>query len=473
MTHSHSSQNQQSSDLSQWWNSDWGPGPLIRLALPLMLSAGFVSLTLFTDRTLLYWKSESAASAAMGAGTVYWSLICLPTGLLGYVSTFVSQYRGAQQLSRIGVVYQHALALAWCFVPLLVLVIIGARQLFAWAEHSPQLVQEESTYLRVLLLGGIGVLFYSVQSGLLTGQGRTASVLAIDGLATIVNLILDFILIFGFGPIPELGILGAALATTISFWLKIPIASWVISRDQHLVREYRVGTKVPWEFDMFRRLVTYGTPAGLQFLAEAGCFSLIMLQVGRMGEQAMAATTLALGLNVLVFVPMIGLGVGVGVLVGQHLTEGRVDLARRTVTCALAVTSLYSGVFALFLGFAPNAMVAIYAWGTPVERFETMRPLLLPLLNIIAFYCVVDGLQIVFVGAIKGAGDTWFVLLATISISCGVVAVGLLCQNYFGASLLLWWYVIAGWVAAMGIAFAIRYFSGSWETKRVIETSSI
>ena len=456
-----------------WWRSEWGPGPLIRLALPLMISAGFVSVTLFTDRTLLYWQSETAASAAMGAGTVYWSMICLPMGLLGYISTFVSQYRGAKQPTRIGVAYQHAMLLAWMIVPLLLLAILMAGFLFTWAGHPPPLVAQEATYLRVLLIGGIGVLFYSVQGGLLTGQGRTPTVLAIDGLATIVNLILDVVLIFGFGPIPELGILGAGLATTLSFWLKIPLASWIISRDQQLIGQYKVATRVPWEADMFRRLFVYGTPVGLQLLAEAGCFSVIMLQVGRMGERAMAATTLALGLNVLVFVPMIGLGIGVGVLVGQHLTEGRVDLARRTVSCALGVTTIYTGVFVLCLGLAPNAMLAFYAWGTPAERFDTMRPMLLPLLKIIAFYCVVDGLQVVFVGAIKGAGDTWFVLLATLAVSTGAVLTGLICQNYLGASLMLWWYIIAGWVASMGIVFATRYFSGSWETKRVIETSTV
>lgn len=452
-----------------WWFSNWGPGPLIQLALPLMISAGFVSVTLFTDRTLLYWTSESAASAAMGAGTVYWSLICLPMGLLGYVSTFVSQYRGAQQWSRIGAVYQHAMTLAWIIVPVLVLAMLGARQLFTWAGHAGELIEPETMYLRVLLMGGIGVLFYSVQSGLLTGQGRTRAVLALDAIATVVNLILDAILIFGFGPIPALGILGAGLATSISFWLKIPLASWIIARDQQLVKEFRVGHWVAWEVDTFRRLIKYGTPAGLQLLAEAGCFSLIMLQVGRMGEQAMAATTLALGLNVLAFVPMIGMGIGVGVMVGQHLTEGRIDLARRTVVCALGITTLYTAIFALSLGLAPNLMLSIYAMGTPHERFEAMRPLLVPLLQIIAFYCVVDGWQVVFVGAIKGAGDTWFVLLATFFVSASAVLTGIWSQWYFGASLMLWWYVIAGWVAVMGSVFGMRYLSGSWESKRVIE----
>ncbi len=458
--------------LGHWWKSDWGPGPLIKLALPLMISAGFVSLTLFTDRTLLYWQSEAATSAAMVAGAVYWTTVCLPMGLLGYVSTFVSQYRGANQPLRIGVVYQHAMALAWSIIPFLLIEFLLAGQFFLWAGHGEQLARQEATYLRVLLVGGVGVLFYSVQSGLLTGQGRTATVLAIDGIATVVNLVLDVILIFGWGPIPELGILGAGLATTISFWIKIPLAGWIIARDPQLIGQYGVGRRVSWELGMFRRLLVYGTPAGMQFLAEAGCFSIIMLQVGRMGEQAMGATTLALGLNALVFVPMIGLGIGVGVLVGQHLTEGRVEIARRTVTCALFMTTLYTATFAFSLGLFPNSMISFYAWGAPAERFENMRPLLVPLLRIIAFYCIADGLQVVYVGAIKGAGDTWFVLLATIIVSGSAVLSGVLCQNYFGPSLLLWWYVIAGWVAAMAIVFAARYFSGSWESKRVIENSA-
>ena len=453
----------------QWWRSHWGPGPLISLALPLMMSAGFVSLTLFTDRTLLYWQSESAASAAMGAGALYWTIGCLPMGLLGYLSTFVSQYRGSGQPHRVGVAYQHASAIAWMFVPVYVFLILIAPWFFTSAGHLPELVELESNYLRVVLVGGISVLFYSVQSGLLTGQGRTGIVLAVDALGTVVNLVLSVILIFGLGPIPAMGVIGAAAGTAISFWMKIPIMRWIIRRDQRMCKTYAVGKTKPWERDMFRRLVVFGTPAGLQMLAEAGCFSLIMLQVGSLGQLPMAATTLALGLNVLAFVPMIGLGIGVGVLVGQHVTEGRIDLARRTVWCALMLSMVYTSFFAVTLGLFPHTMASLYALGTPAERFSIMEPMLVPLLQVIAFYCVLDGIQIVFVGAIKGAGDTWFVLLATFFVSGGSVVVGLILQEYLGASLMLWWYVIAGWVTAMALAFWLRYVQGAWESKRVIE----
>ena len=364
----------------QWWRSDWGPGPLIKIALPLMMSTGFMSLTLFTDRTLLYWQSESSASAAMGGGALYWTISCLPLGLLGYLSTFVSQYRGAGQNSRVGAAYQHAMALAWLMVPFFLILALLSGQIFKAAGHDPDLVRLEANYLSILLLGGIAILFYNVQSGLLTGQGRTGIVLAVEAIATVINLVLDIVLIFGWGPIPELGLSGAALATAISFWLKLPIMTWIIKRDVTMRDLFHVGRKVPWETDMFKRLVVFGTPAGLQMLAEAGCFSLIMLQVGRLGKLEMAATTLALGLNVLAFVPMIGLGISVGVLVGQHLTEGRVDLARRTVWSAIGISTCYTSVFAATLGLFPVTMASSDAWGTSAARYEVMETMLICLL---------------------------------------------------------------------------------------------
>ncbi len=435
------------------------------------MSAGFVSLTLFTDRTLLYWHrdSEMAASAAMGAGSLYWTINCLPMGLLGYLSTFVSQYRGAGQPHRVGVAFQHAWAIAWCVAPIFCLLAILSPWIFHLSGHAPTLARAESQYLSVLLVGGVAVLFYNVQSGLLTGQGRTAVVLAVDAIAAFLNLVLDVVLIFGFFGFPELGVLGAAAATAISFWVKLPIMSWIIRRDQRLRDEFGIGIRRPWERDMFRRLVVYGTPSGLQMLAESGCFSVIMLQVGALGELAMAATTLALGLNVLAFVPMIGLGIGLGVLVGQHLTAGELHLAKRTVWWGLALSICYTGVFAIALGGFPEVMASFYGLGSDPARFETMRPLLVPLLRVIAIYCVLDGLQIVFVGAIKGAGDTWFVLITTFLVSGGSVVVGLILQASLGASLMLWWYVIAGWVAGMALAFWLRYIQGAWIEKRVIE----
>lgn len=463
----------------EWWSSDWGPGPLLALALPLMISTGFMSLTLFTDRTLLYWQSEEAASAAMGAGALYWTLSCFPLGLLGYVSTFVSQYVGAQRYERIPVVVHHAMRLAWMLVPVFVLAAILAYVPFIISGHKPEMIRLEGTYLRVLLIGGIASLFTSAQAGLLTGLGRTAVVMMVDAISTGLNFVLALLLIFGWGPVPAMGVLGAAIATAISLWVKAPLLYlWMRSdaRIRDLIFRPRVqspsgrsiAAKIPWEPGIIKRLVLYGAPSGLQMLAESSAFTIILMQVGRLSELEMAATTLALGLNVLAFVPMMGLGIGVGVLVGKHLLEKRIDLAQRTVNISLVMSVIYTFAFAIALGLFPEQMSVLYAMGSK-ERFDQIRPILIPLLRVIALYCVLDGFQLVFVGAIKGAGDTWFVLLGTTAVAFGAVITGLIAEQFFGSSLMLWWYVIAGWVGAMLLAFGGRYMQGKWKTMQVIE----
>lgn len=432
------------------------------------MSTGFMSIMLFEDRTLLYYWDKEAAPAAMGAGSFYWSLMTLPTGLLSYLSTFVAQYMGAGRPERVVVAYRHALRLAWACVPVLIGAFVFAWLPFWYFGHTETLQKLETTYLRALIVGGIAVLFYSAQSGLMTGLGYTRWVLLVDFISTVVNLVLAWLLIFGLGLMPGLGVLGAGLATCIAFWLKLPVAHYLIRSRPELRRASRAEQPTPWEPAMMKRLIVYGAPSGLQMLSEAAAFTIIMLHVGRLGGTPMTATTLALNLNVLAFVPMIGLGIGVGVLVGRHVLERRVDLAQRTVTCALWTAILYTGVCAILLGFFPELVTRVYAIGSH-ERFDDIKPLLMPLLQVIALYCVLDGFQIVFVGAIKGAGDTWFVLIGTAILGFGSVGVGLIFEQIYGSSLMLWWYVIAGWVAGMAIVFGARYLQGKWKRMQVIE----
>ena len=135
----------------------------------------------------------------------------------------------------------------------------------------------------------------------------------------------------------------------------------------------------------------------------------------------MAATTLALGVNMLAFIPMFGLSMAVGVLVGQRLTSGEPDLARRTVRSGLSIGIFYSLCFAVAYGFFPDRVLSVYSIGSDPERFQAMRPIVTPILWFVAAYCIFDAIQIVFVGALKGAGDTRYVLLG--SILSGVVTV--------------------------------------------------
>jgi MATE family multidrug resistance protein len=139
-----------------------------------------------------------------------------------------------------------------------------------------------------------------------------------------------------------------------------------------------------WDFPLMRRLIRFGWPAGVSVVAEAWSFAIIMMIVGNLGERPAAATTLALGVNVLAFIPLMGLGIAVGVLVGKYLVQSQLKTAQRLIEAALIVGLIYSGAFAVLYGVFPEQVMSIYAIGNDPARFEAIKPELKPLLYFIA-----------------------------------------------------------------------------------------
>lgn len=460
---------------------------VLSTAWPLMLATGLFSVTLFVDRMLLFRFSASSAAAAMGAGTMLWTISCLPMGLCGYTNTFVAQYLSAKRPTRALQVVWQGILLALCFGPLLIVIGFYAETLFSAMGHSKNLARQEAEFFVWLIPGTWATIIASALVGLFTGSNRSMILLYTDMIVTVVNASLDFILIFGLLGCPRLGVRGAAIASSIALILKLIILAYVARKDFQLknmvagvyVDPETLGSNreglaelLKWDFPLMKRLIHFGWPAGVSVVAEAVCFTSIMMIVGRLGDEQADATTLALGVNLLAFIPLVGLGTGVGVLVAKYLVREQVEIAKRMVFSGLLIGIAYSMIFVVLYGGFPDWIMQVYAVDTDPERFEAMRPILRPLLYFIAGYCVFDAFQTVFVGALKGAGDTRFVLGGHIFAGTTTVIGGILVNRWTGLDgLYYWWSVIAVWVVMLAIIFTLRYLHGGWQTKRVIEPS--
>jgi multidrug resistance protein, MATE family len=455
------------------WSLPGGPWQVLAVAWPMILSTGLFSVTIFVDRMLLYRYSDNAAAGAMGAGTMFWAVTCVPVGIFGYTSTFVAQYFGVKQMDRAMRVVVQGILMAATTAPLVVLLAWGSSWFFA-SMHEPDLVIPETQYFRWISFGAWVTIVTAPLVGLFAGTNQTRILLICDCVATAVNAILDYVLISGEWGFPELGIIGAALATSISLSLKLVILLWIAYRWRWEGRASSIHLfSVPWSWDskVINRLLHFGWPAGISTLAEAITFATIMMIVGQLGERAMAATTLALGVNMIAFIPMMGLGISVGVLVGQNLTGGNLQVAQRTVRSGLLIAIVYSGAFACLYGFLPEQVLSVYGYGTDGVRFEEMKTTVIPILRFIAAYCIFDGIQIVFVGALKGAGDTSFVLLGNVVSGFLTVGLGKLIADATGQGGLYWWWgVMTFWVLILAVCFTLRYLHGGWKSKRVIES---
>ncbi|MBL9123144.1 MAG: MATE family efflux transporter, partial [Planctomycetaceae bacterium] len=399
-----------------FWHRPAGAHEVLALAIPLVISMSSWTLMHFIDRLFLLWHSERALAAALPAGMLSFAIESFFLGIAMYVNTFVAQYYGADRPERIGLAVWQGVWLALISLPLMLLMIPVAPFAFALIGHEPEIQREEVIYFQVLAYGGGAMVISAATSAFFTGRGKVKIVAIVDTLSALTNIVLDYLWIFGYGGFPEWGIAGAAWATVVALWLKTII--YVALIFQHKYRQkYGIVSGMRFDRELFARLVKYGFPSGAQMLLEVGAFTGFIMMVGKLGQRELAATGLAFNVNTVAFIPMMGVGVAVATLVGQRLGENRADLATRGAWTAFYLASIYMAVMAFAYFFTPELFLLPHTAGaTPAQllEIEQLRDLVFVLLRFVALYCFFDMMNAVFVGALKGAGDTRFILFTTL-----------------------------------------------------------
>ncbi len=286
------------------WNCEGGYREVLKIAFTLIISTGAVSVQHFVDRMFLTWYSSEAIAAVTPAGMVNFTIMSLFIGTAIYVTTFVAQYFGAGQDDKIGPAIWQGIYVALIGGLVLLILIPFAEKFFDLVGHEELVRYYETRYFQILCLGAAPAIAASAMSGFFSGRGETKIVMWVNVFATGVNIILDYILIFGNFGFPELGVTGAAIATISSYCCVFLIYFGLFSSRAN---NTRYGTLSGWrlDVDLFRRIMIYGFPNGVQFFLDISGFTIFILLVGRMGTIYLAATNIAFNINSLAFLPMI------------------------------------------------------------------------------------------------------------------------------------------------------------------------
>ena len=441
---------------------------LWRVAVPLVLSSGSLSLMTVMDRVFLSWYSTESLAASMPAGMLYWTVLSALLGTAMYVNTFVAQYEGSGRKDRVAASLWQGIYLAFVGGVCLMGVIPFSRQLFALIGHAPEVQPLEARYFTTLCYGTVPYLLSTAMSCFYSGRGKTQVVMWVNFAVLFVDGTLNWCLVFGKGPFPELGIHGAALATIIGEGCGMLLYAFLLSREPRL-SGYPVWTSRGYDRELFGRLLRYGLPSGLHFLADIAGFTTFIMLVGLIGKNELAATSIAFSLNALAFIPMMGIGTAVMTLVGMRIGERRPDLAVRTTWIAYGAALVYTLLWVVLYMFGPQLILEPYALFTK-EDFEPTRELVVFLLRFISLYAVFDATAIVFGSAIRGAGDTRFPLVYSfLSGWLLMVLPTYLAWRYAGGSLVISWSACAVYIVVVGIGLLLRFLGGAWKSMRVIE----
>src|SRR6516162_3276229 len=195
-----------------------GSRELLPLALPLIVSQGFMTVQVFVDTLLLAWHDPREMTASFPAVMWFWLLFGLLQVTAGYVSTFVAQYTGARRPQRVGPAVWQGIHFAVLAGLLFLVMVPFSPHLIALARHSEALQVLEVIYLRCLCFAALPMLVMAAVNGFFSGRGQTWTVLGIEAAGTAVNIALALVLIFGRLGFPELGIAGAGWATVTGSW---------------------------------------------------------------------------------------------------------------------------------------------------------------------------------------------------------------------------------------------------------------
>jgi MATE family multidrug resistance protein len=352
---------------------------------------------------------------------------------------------------------------------LILIAIPFAGPVFKLVGHSPQVQKNEVEYFRILCWGGGFYIASYALSGFFSGRGKTWPVMWVNAFTTVVNLVLDYALIFGNWGFPELGIKGAGIATVaagvFSFLLFLVIlASGNTNRTYHTIQGWR------FDAELFVRLLRYGFPSGVQFFLEMTGFTGFVLVVGRLGTASLAATNIAFNINTLAFMPMIGFGIAISVLVGQYLGADQPELAQSSAYSGFHLTLAYMLAIGAAYVLIPDIFVAPFAHQADPRSFGEIYRYSVVLLRFVAVYSIFDAMNIIFCSAIKGAGDTRYVMGITILLSVFVLIVPVyLAIEVLNFGLLFAWVLATAYVTLLGVIFFLRFVGGKWKTMRVIE----
>lgn len=451
------------------WREQGGYRQLMIVAIPLILSMGSHSALIFIDRIFLAHYSPDALAAAQPAGMLNFSILCFFLGVAMYTSTFVAQYTGAKQPGNVGPSVWHGIYVAMAGGLVLPLFSPFAEEIFAFIGHSPAVQKDEVTFFRILNLGAFFFLANGAFSCFYSGRGKSWTIMWMNLSMCCLNVLLDYLLIFGNWGLPRMGIRGAAIATVASSGT-IMVAYAVLFCSRKNDTQFQTRSSWTFNLDLFKRMIRFGAPSGAHFFLDLTGFTIFILLVGRIGVVEQAASNIVLSINLLSLLPMIGLGTATSIMVGQFQGAKESHLANRTTASALHMAFVHNTVIALLYWFIPDILISPFITETFRVQLPELEATTIQLLRFFIVIIYLDSAIIMTGGTLKGSGDTRFVMaaLAATSIFCLVLPSYILIEVLNQPVHIAWFSAVAN-LSVVCLLFVARYRSGKWKGIEVID----
>lgn len=432
---------------------------MLKLSAPMVVSTTSLTIMQFVDRFMVSRLGTDALAAVLPAGFVAFMPGAFVMGVATSLNTFVSQSLGRNERAQCSSYYWQMLTMGILY-SLATLAALGpaAPHLFKLMGQPAEVIVLEVVYFRIMLTVQIVAVIAWSGNQFFMGIHRPIVIMWASLCGHVVNVIANYVLIFGKLGMPSLGIAGAAWGTLIGIAVTASITLTVMLSGP-INRQFQSRQTPALDFGKMRDLLKVGLPAGVGLMVNVAFWGVALFAlVGRFGTEALAATSAVLAYTNLSALPVVGMSTALTAVVGKAIGAGEKELAMKQTRVCLTIALLYMGFVGACFLILRNSLMVFWSQDPAVIRIGSK------VLICAALYQVFHAARITYGGALQGAGDTLW--LAMIS---GVGAIGVL---GIGGGLVVWllpglgtigpWIMATVSIVVVGLANRRRFLSRRW-----------
>ncbi len=412
-----------------------------------------------------FWVGQfigpNALAAIAVSGPVVFVLLAFIFGFVIATSTMVAQYKGANDEESLQkTIDTSTKGLMIGGIILTFIAIALSPTILRWLQTPANIFDMAHDYLWVLFSGLVLLLGYNYLSAVMRGLGDSKTPLYFLVIATVVNVVLDPLLIVGVGPIPALGVAGAALATVIAQGLAFFLAVIYIKRKKMGFTLRFIKAKIYSTF--LKQMVKMGMPAGLQQVIVSMAVVVVMGVVNTQGATVVAGFGTASRLDAFIFLPTMSLGMAVSAMVGQNIGAGKWDRVSAITRSGMALAFVITGILSTIVFFFGEALMNMFTSDQAVILVGDQY------LRTVAFTFIPFSFMFIITGVLRGAGDMmWSMILTATSLWIFRVPLVIVLSNWIGTEGI--------WIG-IGLSFVLAYIlagsyylTGNWKKKALVK----
>lgn len=434
---------------------------VFRLAYPSILSMVSITIQNFIDTAFISHVGKPQVAAVGLTSWYIWTLLSFFRGVASATNTFVARYHGSRRYRSIGVITWHMIFIGILFG--IIYFVIGqfTRSLLRLINPPEEVVGYAYSYLKIRFYEGFFVVVLFVFEEFFRGIKKPNISLFVIGLISILNILLDYILIFGKMGFPALGVRGAAIATVASELIGFIIFLFLFLSSNMRLRY--LTSRIPhFSLSLLRRIINVGLPIGLQGVLDVASFFVFGIIVAKMGVDALAINQIVIQILSLTFMPGLGFSKAATTLVSSYMGEGNLRKARKsTYLATLMALAVMLGIAVSFVA-VPDFYISIFT------EDEVMHLLGRKILLIAAIYEAFDAIGLVFAGGLFGAGDTKYVMWVILFSAWGLfIPATYLLGITIGLGIVGAWMAMALYIFVFGIFSLVRFLGKKWERIKI------